>query len=120
MAATPPFVDECRPPWVVFPEIDPRALAGHLRQGAAEVYFADHWGPFWSSLASGQRVRYLDHWQASPEWREAIEFHFEAGQSVDAATDVRESEDHLARHHAERAARRANAPWWQRLFRRGS
>jgi hypothetical protein len=115
MTAAPPFVDECRPPWVVFPDIDPRELAGHLRQGAAEAYFVHHWGPFWGSLTAHQRALYLDHWQASPEWRDAVRFHFDEDPSVDTAAGVRESEEHLARHRAQRAKK----PWWRRLICRG-
>lgn len=119
MAHTPPLVDECRPPWLVFPELDPRELAGHLRQGAAEAYFVNHWRPFWASLAGEQRAAYLDRWRASPAWREALAFHFRDDPSFDAAADVRESEAHLARHRARRTAEHASDPWWQRLWRRG-
>jgi hypothetical protein len=74
--SSPSFVDQCRPPWVVFPDLHPRELAGYLRQGVTEAYFLNHWRPFWDALDGGQRAQYLDHWNASSEWREAIEFHF--------------------------------------------
>lgn len=117
--SSPSFVDQCRPPWLVFPDLDPQELAGYLRQGATEAYFYNHWRPFWDALDGGQRTQYLDHWKASSEWREAIEFHFNEDPAFDAAADVRESEEHLARHRQERAARLARKPWWARLFHSG-
>lgn len=36
----PSFVERCRPPWVVFLELDPRELAGYLRQGLTEAYLS--------------------------------------------------------------------------------
>lgn len=71
-----PFLDQCRPPWLVFPELNPRELVGFLRQGATEAYFFNHWRPFWNSLDGTRREQYLDHWKATPEWRDAIAFHF--------------------------------------------
>jgi hypothetical protein len=114
--SSPSFVDQCRPPWLVFPDLDPRELAGYLRQGVTEAYFFNHWRPFWDALDGGQRAQYLDHWRASPEWREAIEFHFSEDPAFDAEADVRESEEYLARHRQERAAQIAHKPWWARLF----
>ena len=118
MASPLSFLDACRPPCVVFPRLDPRELAGHLRQGVGEVYFFEHWRPFWSSLDAAQRARYLEHWRAEPAWRTALAFHFDDDPSLDAEADVRESEEQLARHRQQRAARAAEAPWWRRLFRR--
>lgn len=74
----------------MFPELNPRELAGYLRQGVTEAYFFNHWRPFWSSLDSGQREQYLDHWNASSEWREAIAFHSNDDSGFDAEADVRE------------------------------
>jgi len=54
------------------------------------------------------------NWKASTELREAIEFHFNEDQSFDAAADVRDSEENLARRRDERAAARARKPWWMR------
>lgn len=117
MASPPSFLEACRPPWVVFPELDPRELAGHQRQGVGEVYFVEHWGPFWSSLDAEQRALYLEHWRAAPAWRAAIAFHCDDDPNLDAEADVRESEELLAQQRQERAARAADAPWWKRLLR---
>jgi hypothetical protein len=54
--------------------------------------------------------------KAPSEWHEANVFHFNEDPAFDAAADVRESEEHLARHRQERAARLARKPWWARLF----
>jgi len=110
-----PFLDQCRPPWVVFPDLDPSQLVGYLRQGVTEAYFFNHWRPFWNSLDDGQRTLYLDHWQASAEWREALAFHFEEEPGFDAEADVRESEDHQRRR-TEEATRDRRKSWWARLF----
>lgn len=114
----PPFLEQCRPPWIAFPELNPNELAGFLRQGATEAYFYDLWRPFWESLDAGQRAHYLDHWNASPEWREAIHFHFEEDPDFDAEADMRESKEYLERRRTELNAKSSARPWWARLLRR--
>lgn len=76
----------------------------------------NHWRPFWGTVDGAQRAQYLDHWKASPEWLEAVEFHFSDDPALDAADDVRESDEYVARHREERAARLGREPWWARWF----
>lgn len=107
--------EECRPPWVVFPELNPQELPGYLRQGVTEAYFSNHWQPFWQSLDESRRKEYLSRWKASAEWRDAIRFHFEEITDCDLAEDARESEEWLARNRATET-KWFRKPWWARLF----
>ena len=106
------FLDGSPPPWVVFPEIAPEELAAHLRQGTTEVWFDQYWRPFWASLTESQRAQYLEHWSASPAWKEALGI-FTAHVGVDLAADAAESEEYLKRWRAENPVKR---PFWRRLF----
>jgi hypothetical protein len=111
----PGFMDGCEPPWIVFPWLDPDELSGHLKQGVAEPWFDQIWRPFWSSLSETQRLQYLDHWKASPGWRDAIRFFFEELSAVDAETDAAESERYLEEFRRQRAGKRSLL---DRIFRR--
>jgi len=86
------------PPWIVFPDIKPGDLARHVQQGVAEPWFDQEWRPYWAPLTTIQRDRYLDDWQASPEWREAIAFVFGAFSDLDIDQDAKESETYLIDH----------------------
>jgi len=89
------YVTDTSPPWQVFPFLTPDGLAGHLRQGIAEPWFDQVWRPFWAGLSVDARAQYLDHWQATPEWKAAIKFYFEPDPEFDAEADARESELYL-------------------------
>lgn len=84
-----------QPPWIVFPHIAPDELALHVRQGVAEPWFDQEWRPFWTALTAIQRDRYLDDWQTTPEWREAITFVFESFSDLDIDQDAKDSEEYL-------------------------
>ena len=99
------------PPWVAFPSLGP---ALPPTQGAEEAYIDMDWLPFWSALRADEKAAYLDRWQASPDWREAIELRY--GQpGFDVTRDARESaawaEEHRsdAKHQSSRFTR-----WWLR------
>ncbi|MEQ6351819.1 hypothetical protein [Ralstonia pseudosolanacearum] len=104
------------PPWVVFPHIKPEELALHVRQGVAEPWFDQEWRPYWASLTPMQQASYLDAWHASPEWREAIAFVFEAFSDLDIDQDAKESEEYL-RVQARRPQKKKRS-FLSRLFRR--
>jgi hypothetical protein len=107
-------LNACEPPWVVFPFIEPEGLGGHLNQGVAEPWFEQCWGPFWNGLSDEQKREYLDHWNATPEWRDAIGFVFGTLYELDAESDAKEA----ARHDARAAERRAQPSLWDRLRRK--
>jgi hypothetical protein len=109
------FLRESEPPWVVFPHLVPDELASHLKQGVAEPWFDQVWRPLWSRLSASERAEYLDHWNASPEWREAIRFSFDDQEKVDLVADAAESERELEEF---RRARTRPRSFLDRLFRR--
>jgi len=59
------------PPWSLFPEYD--AESGFWKQGG-EFWIADVFRPFLTGMGAEARQRYLDRWNASPPWREFVEF----------------------------------------------
>ncbi len=61
------------PPWIVFPEIDPEAV-GSL-QGSMAYWWDWFFLPYWLAATTEERLRYLDEYKASPEWREFVELH---------------------------------------------
>lgn len=61
------------PPWIVFPEIDPEA-AGSL-QGSTAYWWDWFFMPYWLAATTEERLRYLDEYKASPEWREFVALH---------------------------------------------
>ena len=83
-------MDEIKPPWVVFPELNAKELYGHYNKGVAEPYF-EQWIPFWQGLGKIQQQKYLDKWDASQDWHEAIEFHFESMSEEELEEDYMES-----------------------------
>ena len=105
------------PPWHVFPEITPEDVSAHMRQGQAELYFDQAWRPFWSALTPPQRGEYLNRWNATAAWREAMSV-FDMDTDYDAEEDARESEEYLAQVQRERATRQ-KPPLRKRLFKRG-
>jgi len=110
------YPDAPQPPWIVFPHIKPDELAVHVRQGVAEPWFDQEWRPFWTSLTSTQRSRYLDDWQASSEWRAAIAFVFESFSEQDIDQDAKESQAYLKTRGE--TAQKIKRPLLKRLFRR--
>jgi hypothetical protein len=94
--------DACPAPWTQFPFIAPEMLARYLTQGETEWWFDEVWRPFWDPLTSAQKDRYLNHWSATPAWREALEV-FEQPSDFDVDADARESEIYLAERERERA-----------------
>ncbi|AEG70964.1 conserved hypothetical protein (plasmid) [Ralstonia solanacearum Po82] len=90
--------DTPQPPWVAFPALRPETLAMRVRQGVAEPWFDQVWRPYWTSLTPIQRTCYLDAWEASPEWREAIAFVFETLSDLDLDQDAKASEAYLRDH----------------------
>jgi hypothetical protein len=46
-------------------------------------------------LSEAEQAAYLQHWRATEEWREAIQFFFESHE-IDLAADAAESEENLA------------------------
>ncbi|MDB0541919.1 hypothetical protein ACYT85_15235 [Ralstonia solanacearum] len=109
-------IDTPQPPWVVFPFIKPDELAMHVRQGIAEPWFDQVWRPYWASLTATQRAGYLDAWQASPEWRDAIAFVFEAFSDLDIEQDAKESEEYLQKQGELPAEKKRSL--FRRLFKR--
>jgi hypothetical protein len=60
---------EQQPPWI----FNPYQLPWHgWNQGLEESWLHAAWLPFWARLSNADRVRYLDKWKASPDWREAL------------------------------------------------
>jgi len=65
---------EPQPLWVVFPDIS----AGEVHnQGAVDGYIEHVWLPFWMQCTEEQKSAYLDRYEATDEWREAIAFRYE-------------------------------------------
>ncbi|WP_230626702.1 hypothetical protein, partial [Ralstonia solanacearum] len=91
-------------------------LAMHVRQGIAEPWLDQVWRPYWASLTAIQRASYLDAWQASPEWREAITFVFEAFSDLDIEQDAKESEEYLRDYRKRQQEKKCSL--LRRLFRR--
>jgi hypothetical protein len=62
---------EQKPLWVSFPEMKPENLTD--TQG---LYDAVNilWSDFWNPLTPEQKEIYLNHWDASQEWREMFRF----------------------------------------------
>jgi hypothetical protein len=58
-----------QPPWM----FSPYQLPWYgWNQGLEEAWWGAAWVPFWTRLSSADKVRYLDKWQALPDWREAL------------------------------------------------
>jgi hypothetical protein len=119
MAEQPAFLSACEPPWVVFPFIDPDELPRHLKQGLAEPWFDQCWRPFWNGLSNERKQQYLDQWQATPQWRDAIGFVFGTLYELDAESDAVEMARWEARWADRRQAQGAKPSLWSRLFRSG-
>lgn len=108
------FLNSCPPPWKAFPDIPPADLVAYLKQGVTEAWFDKRWRPFWNSLNDEQRDQYLQHWSASPAWRDALSI-FSDHEGLDLATEWKEFEQDLRR----REAQASSTPsFWQRLWRR--
>jgi hypothetical protein len=103
----------------MFPFINPDELPQHLKQGIAEPWFDQAWRPFWNGLTDEQKQQYLDHWRASPQWRDAIGFVFGTLYEM-AAEGAEDDAAEMARWEARWAERRrsrpAKRPLWSRLF----
>lgn len=90
--------DTPQPPWVAFPALRPETLATRVGQDVAEPWFDQVWRPYWTSLTPIQRTCYLDAWEASPEWREAIAFVFETLSDLDIDQHAKASAASLRNH----------------------
>jgi hypothetical protein len=108
------FLNRCPPPWQEFPAVEPQVLARYLTQGETEWWFDEVWRPFWGALSSEQKELYLEHWKATPEWREAMQV-FEVDPDFDAGADARESEHYLAEMRRAREAQ-GKPSFLKRLF----
>ena len=73
---------------------------------AEEAYVVLTFLPFWKGLSAGQKADYLDRWNASAEWREAIAFKYDH-TGFDIEADARDSEAWAAAHPLP-----ARRPWW--------
>ena len=107
--------NDVQPPWIAFPEIAANELVAYLKQGATEAWFDQVWRPFWVALETSQKSAYLQHWNASPEWAQAIIDAFDAPDDFDAEADARESDAHL-RELREAQTAASNRPWWRRML----
>jgi hypothetical protein len=81
--------NEPPPPWIVLPDLGPDDPA---TQGIAEAYVDLEWLPFWLSLPPERKAAYLDRWQTSRAWREAIDLRYEAN----GVAMAQEARDHAA------------------------
>lgn len=57
---------EVFPPWRAFPDYSP--YTSGWRQGSGEYWWNSAWAPFWSQLNADARRRYLERWDAPPDW----------------------------------------------------
>jgi hypothetical protein len=83
------------PPWIAFPQIVAHELVAYLKQGAPEVWFDQVWRPYWRSLDIAEKSAYLRHWNASPDWVDAINSAFDSPGDFDVDADARESAEYL-------------------------
>lgn len=102
--------DDMMPPWLVFPDLPAEAFHGSTRQGIVEPWFDHVWNPFWSALDADSKAAYLVHWNASQEWRDALDL-FE-WEPFNIEEDARESEEYLAK----MRALRPKPSWWRRIL----
>ncbi len=89
-----PLFNDNKPPWVVFGYMRADDLTAYLNQGETQAWFDQLWRPFWADLSVAQKTAYLEHWEASPAWVEAIGTTFDP-ETFDLEADARESEAHL-------------------------
>jgi len=108
------FLNSCPPPWQAFPDIAPQDLVAYLKQGLTEAWFDQRWRPFWSALDEQQREAYLQHWSASPAWRDALSV-FSDHEGTDLEAEWKEFEQNLNRGSPPTSAKPS---FWQRLLRR--
>lgn len=80
-------MEEAPPPWVALPELDPWNPATH---GLPEVYVTLTWLPYWTTLTLDEKADYLDRWNASQEWRYAIDLKYE-WKGIDLEAEAREA-----------------------------
>jgi hypothetical protein len=93
------------PPWIALPDMSPDDPA---TQGIAEAYVVLTFLPFWTRLSANGKADYLDHWNASPEWRAAISERFEH-DGLDLEAEAREAD---ARQAAYLSAPDRKKAWW--------
>ncbi len=111
----PTHFERVSAPWVAFPEINPTELSAYLKQGTSEAWFDQVWRPFWNSLNQKERLAYLQHWDASPEWTDAINGVFAELKAFDIDADKNESDVYRSVLRESRASSLMR-PWWKRLF----
>lgn len=114
-APTNRWLDE-RPPWLVFPRMKPMEVAA--TQGLEEAWVDQVWRPFWAGLSTGQRAIYLDHWQATRDWRDALRLVFEVPADFDVEADAAESQAWLAERRDEGSPAAGVKGWLDRFRRR--
>lgn len=105
-----------RPPWQVFPALRADEFARHITQGTGEAWFEQQWHPFWRGLGDTQRGDYLEHWQASTGWRDALSSVDELIH-LDIDADAADAEAFLAQREAAKPRGRG---WFARFFGRGT
>lgn len=95
---------EPAPPWVAL-DLSPDDPA---TQGVAEAYVVLTFLPFWTRLSVAEKANYLDHWNASPEWRAAISERYDQ-EGLDLEAEAREAEAWRA---ACLSAQNRKPSWW--------
>lgn len=98
------------PPWTVFPSLSPDVPP---TQGAEEAYIDLDWLPFWSAQTSEAKASYLDRWEASPAWREAIHARYDPPE-FDIAEDAADSAAWLRAHRPKPKPPSRFARWFRR------
>jgi hypothetical protein len=103
-----PFT-KMEPPWVIYATLAAESFHAAARQ-SIESWFDSVWQPFWTSLNADAKAAYLEYWNASQEWRKALDL-FE-WEPVDMEEDARESEEYLAKVRS----LRPKPSWWRRIL----
>lgn len=101
-------MSEPSPPWIVFPSLSPDMP---LTQGAEAAYIDGEWLSFWSVLTGGDKMAYLDRWDASPAWRDAIGMRYDQ-PGFDIAEDAADSARWAERHRSPKPPSRL-ARWFR-------
>jgi hypothetical protein len=104
----------CAPPWVAFTYLEPDLFPRYVTQGETEWWYDAIWRPFWTSLTDTQKARYLDRWNASPGWRDALRSLDELN-AIDLGADALESDLYLGEMRRKRA-KHVRPGFWKRIF----
>lgn len=95
--------NEIKPPWVVFPEMQPADL--RATQGAEERWLNEDWWPFWLTITAEDRKAYLIRWNSDAEWRDYLEHYTRTREGFDEETDARDRERYLAERNRTKAVK---------------